>query len=154
MDEFGLRKAVESDLQEIIRLWTQNIKTINTASDIADFFYSSRDYFFVAVSTLTTLASTDEKRIGFVGGAIRRGHGHISGIAVDNECRRREVGEELIKALEHKFRTNAFETVTLEVRRSNRSAIRLYEKQGYKPSYTVKGYYADGEDALVYEKKI
>jgi ribosomal-protein-alanine N-acetyltransferase len=154
MDEFRLRKAVESDLQEIIRLWKQNIKTINTASDIADFFYSSKDYFFVTVSTLTTLASMDEKLIGFVGGAIRRGHGHISGIAVDKEYRRCEVGAGLIKALEQKFRTNAFETVTLEVRKSNRSAMRFYEKQGYKPSYTVKGYYADGEDALVYVKKI
>ena len=153
MDEFRLRKAVESDMQEIIRLWKQNIKTINTASDIADFFYSSKNLFFVAVSTLTTRANTDEKLIGFVGGAIRRGHGHISGIAVDNEYRRRDVGAELIKALEHKFRTDAFETVTLEVRKSNRSAMRFYEKQGYKPTYTVKGYYADGEDALVYEKR-
>lgn len=154
MGKFRLRKAVESDLQEIIRLWKQNIKTINTASDIADFFYSSKDYFFVAVSTLTTLASTDEKLIGFVGGAIRRGHGHISGIAVDKEYRKRKVGEGLIKALEHKFSTDALETVTLEVRKSNRSAMRFYEKQGYNPSYIVKGYYADGEDALVYAKKI
>jgi ribosomal-protein-alanine N-acetyltransferase len=154
MDEFGLRKAVESDLQEIIRLWKQNIKTINTASDIADFFHQSPNYFFVAVSTSATSKSTDEKLIGFVGGAIRGGRGHISGIAVDKEYRNRKVGEKLINALERKFIDGAFETVTLEVRRSNWDAIRFYEKQGYKPSYIVKGYYADGEDALVYAKKI
>ncbi len=151
MDEFGLRKAVESDLQEIIRLWKQNIKTINTASDIADFFHHSTNYFFVAVSTSE---STEEKLMGFVGGAIRGGHGHISGIAVDKEYRNRKVGEKLIKAVERKFIDDAFETVTLEVRKSNRDAMRFYELQGYQPSHIVKGYYADGEDALVYAKKI
>ncbi|MHC1611278.1 MAG: GNAT family N-acetyltransferase [Candidatus Methanospirareceae archaeon] len=154
MAEFRIRKAVESDLQEIIRLWKQNIKTINTPSDIADFFHQSPNYFFVAVCTSGTSKKTDEKLIGFVGGAIRSGHGHISGIAVDKEYRNRRVGEKLIKAVERKFIDDAFETVTLEVRRSNRVAMRFYEKQGYKPSYIVKGYYADGEDAVVYAKRI
>ena len=146
-----LRKAVESDLQEIIRIWKQNIKTINTAADIADFFYSSKNYFFVAVSRLKR---TEERIIGFVGGAIRGGHGHISGIGVDKEYRRQKVGERLLKALEHEFLKDSFKSVTLEVRVSNRGAIRFYEAQGYKPVYTVKSYYADGEDALVQEKKI
>ena len=154
MDEFRLRKAVESDLQEIIRLWKQNIKTINTASDIADFLHQSPNYFFVAVPMSAKSASPAEKLIGFVGGAVRGGHGHISGIAVDKEYRNGKVGEKLINAVERKFIDDAFETVTLEVRKSSRSAMRFYELQGYQPSYIVKGYYADGEDALVYAKKI
>ena len=151
MGEFRLRKAGESDLQEIIRLWKQNIKTVNTAADIADFFYSSEKYFFVAVSTLSI---TEGRIIGFVGGAARNEHGHISGIAVDREYRKSRVGEGMLRALELEFLNDSFDTVTLEVRVSNRGAIKFYEKQGYKPSYTVKGYYADGEDALVYAKKI
>jgi ribosomal-protein-alanine N-acetyltransferase len=151
MAEFRIRKAAESDLLEIIRLWKRNIKTINTASDIAELFYAFENYFFVAVSTL---ASIEGKLIGFVGGAIREGHGHISGIAVDQEYRRSGVGKGLIKAVEHEFFTAALERVTLEVRKSNRDARRFYEKQGYKPLYAVKGYYADGEDAVVYEKRI
>ena len=151
MAEFRIRKAVESDLLEIIRLWKRNIKTINTASDIAELFYSFENYFFVAVSTS---ASIEGKLIGFVGGAIREGHGHISGIAVDKECRRSGVGKGLIKAVEQEFLTDAFERVTLEVRKSNWDARRFYEKQGYKPSYTVRRYYADGEDAVVYAKEI
>jgi len=150
MDEFRIRKAVESDLLEIIRLWKRNIKTINTASDIAELFYSFENYFFVAVS----LASAEHRLIGFVGGAIREEHGHISGIAVDKEYRRSGVGKGLIKALEHEFLTDAFETITLEVRKSNWDAIRFYETQGYKRLYTVRGYYADGEDAFMYVKEI
>ena len=154
MAEFSIRKAVESDLEGIIRLWKENIKTVNTASDIADLFHPFANYYFVAVAPLTTLTGTEEKLIGFVGGAVRVGHGHISGIAVITAYGRRKVGEELIKAVEHEFRTAAFDTVTLEVRPSNTGAMRFYEKQGYKPTYTVKRYYADGEDALVYAKKI
>jgi ribosomal protein S18 acetylase RimI-like enzyme len=155
MAEFSIRKAVESDLEGIIQLWKQNIKTVNTASDIADLFHPFANYYFVAVAPLTmSTTGTEEKLIGFVGGAVRVGHGHISGIAVIMACRRRKVGEGLIKAVEHEFCTAAFDTVTLEVRPSNTGAMRFYEKQGYKPAYTVKRYYADGEDALVYAKKI
>lgn len=152
MGEFRVRKAVESDLQEIIRVWKQNIKTSNTTEDIAEFFHASEDYFFVAVSTA---ASTDDERIiGFIGGAIRGGHGHISGIAVDKGYRRQKIGEELIYALEHQFRTNKFDTVTLEVRKSEKGAKKFYEKLGFKPAYVVKKYYADDEDAFVCVKKI
>ncbi|MDI6811902.1 MAG: GNAT family N-acetyltransferase, partial [archaeon] len=97
------------------------------------------NYYFVAVSPS---ASIEGKLIGFVGGAIREEHGHISGLAVDKEYRRSGVGKGLIKAVEQEFLTDAFERVTLEVRKSNRDARRFYEKLGYKPSYTVRGYYA------------
>jgi ribosomal protein S18 acetylase RimI-like enzyme len=154
MTEFSLRKAVESDLEAIIRLWKQNIKTVNTASDIADLFHPFAQYYFVAVPALGTADEPEKKLIGFVGGAVRAGHGHISGIAVDPEHRRRKVGEALIRVIEHEFCTAAFDTVTLEVRISNRDAIRFYERQGYQLAYTVKRYYADGEDAFVYAKEI
>jgi len=154
MAEFSLRRAVESDLEAIIRLWKQNIKTVNTASDIADLFHPFAQYYFVAVPALTTTDEPEKKLIGFVGGAVRAGHGHISGIAVDPEHRRRKVGEALIKIVEHEFRTATFDTVTLEVRVSNRGAIQFYETQGYQPSCSIKRYYADGEDAFVYAKEI
>ena len=150
MAEFRIRKAVESDLDEIIRLWKRNIRTINTASDIAELFYAFEKYFFVAVP----VANTENRVIGFIGGAVREEHGHISGIAVDKDYRRRGVGKGLIKAVEREFLTNAFDTVTLEVRKSNWDAIRFYEQQGYKRAYFVKGYYADGEDAIVYAKRM
>ena len=40
--------------------------------------------------------------------------------------------------------------VTLEVRRSNERAIRLYERAGFLFAGIRKGYYMDGEDACIY----
>jgi ribosomal-protein-alanine N-acetyltransferase len=144
--EVQIRKATEADLRDIVRVWKRNIKTINTSSDIADLYHSFERYFFVA----TIL----DRVIGFVGGAIRRGHGHISGLAVDKGYRMKGIGKNLLKTLDHEFLASGFDKITLEVRESNWGVIRFYKKQGYKRAYLIKGYYADGEDAIVYEKKI
>ena len=163
MESREIRKAVETDLQDIIRLWKRNIRTINTASDIADLFHPFKKYYLVAVYTDADAGTANngrlegrgrERVIGFVGGAIRKGHGHISGIAVDREYRMNGVGKRLLKMVGAEFLADGFEQITLEVRKSNRNAIRFYKKNGYKKSYDIKGYYADGEDAIVYEKKI
>ncbi|HID20699.1 MAG TPA: GNAT family N-acetyltransferase [Methanophagales archaeon] len=156
-----IRKAVEADLSDIVNVWKRNIKTANTASDIADLFHSFKKYFLVAVYTDTTGTGTNkegfedkDRIIGFVGGAIRSGHGHISGIAVDKEYRMKGVGKRLLKAVDVDFLADGLDRVTLEVRKSDTGAIRFYEKQGYKRLYIAKRYYADGEDAIVHEKKI
>ena len=163
MDELRIRKAVVTDLQDIIRLWKRNIRTINTASDIADLFHPFKKYYLVAVYTDADAGTANngmfegrgrERVIGFVGGAIRSGHGHISGIAMDREYRMNGIGKLLLKMVGAEFLADGFEQITLEVRKSNRNAIRFYKKNGYKKSYDIKGYYADGEDAIVYEKKI
>jgi ribosomal-protein-alanine acetyltransferase len=141
-----IRRAIGVDLGDIVRMWKRNIKTANTASDIADIFHSFERYFFVATSR--------DKVIGFVGGAIRREHGHISGIAVDKGYRRKGIGTRLLRTAHHEFLAKGFDKVTLEVRENNSSAIQFYKKEGYRWSYVIKGYYADGEDAFVYEKQI
>jgi ribosomal-protein-alanine N-acetyltransferase len=151
MVAFTLRKARDADLPEIIRLWKGNIKTANTSEDIAELFHSSRYFFFVAGSRT---AEGAEKLMGFVGGSIRGSHGHISGIAVDRDYQRSGVGNALIRMLERELRAKSFDLVTLEVRKSNRSAIHFYEMLDYQPSYLIHAYYADGEDAYVFAKKI
>ena len=53
--------------------------------------------------------------------------------------------EEIIKDAKIK----KIRTITLEVRKSNSNAIKLYEKYGFVLSHIKEGYYQDnGEDAL------
>jgi ribosomal-protein-alanine N-acetyltransferase len=71
---------------------------------------------------------------------------------VAREYQRRGVAQCVIGELEKAGRERGCGYAYLEVRVSNRPAIELYKKLGYQSAYTRKGYYLDGEDALVMEK--
>ena len=74
---------------------------------------------------------------------------HIMNIAVDAERQGQGVASALLGELYERVgdRTARY---TLEVRRSNRLAIGLYERQGFRAAGLRRRYYQDnGEDALV-----
>jgi ribosomal-protein-alanine N-acetyltransferase len=76
-------------------------------------------------------------------------------IAVLKEYRRRGIGSKL---LEETIRASRefydAEAIYLEVRVSNKPAISLYEKFGFKKARIIRGYYMDGEDAYVMVKRL
>jgi ribosomal-protein-alanine N-acetyltransferase len=73
---------------------------------------------------------------------------HLMNVAVDPLIQRRGIGTALMEALIE--RAGADEPVTLEVRPSNTTAIRLYDRFGFRPAGTRPRYYQDtGEDALI-----
>ena len=73
---------------------------------------------------------------------------HLMNVAVAPEQRRRGLASAMIAAALD--RIGADEPVTLEVRPTNRSAIRLYDGLGFRSYGLRKGYYPDnGEDALI-----
>ena len=80
---------------------------------------------------------------------------HINNVAVRPESRGTGVGRRLVEfALEHGARRGAA-VALLEVRRSNLTARRLYERLGFRQLGVRTGYYADPvDDALVLTKDI
>jgi ribosomal-protein-alanine N-acetyltransferase len=76
---------------------------------------------------------------------------HITNLAVRRTHRRFGIGTALLsKAIIIGFKNPKITSVSLEVRVSNHSAIRLYEKIGFLPSGIRKKYYIDNnEDALI-----
>ncbi|MBR6444764.1 MAG: tRNA (adenosine(37)-N6)-threonylcarbamoyltransferase complex dimerization subunit type 1 TsaB [Firmicutes bacterium] len=96
------------------------------------------------------VAEIDGKMAGFAGLWRVAGEGHINNVAVAPEYRGRGIGAEIIKKLTDDARKMGIKEFTLEVRVSNRTAIGLYEKFGFKKEGIRKGYYQDnGEDALI-----
>jgi len=81
--------------------------------------------------------------------------GHLVSIAVRREYRGRGIGSKLleatIKAVKDVYKAEA---LYLEVRVSNYTAIRLYEKFGFRKARIIRGYYRDGEDAYVMVKRL
>lgn len=75
---------------------------------------------------------------------------HVLNIAVDPAYRRRGLGELMLRAAVREARRGGMAEVTLEVRRSNRPAIAMYQAHGFQVAGVREGYYPDtGEDALV-----
>ncbi len=75
---------------------------------------------------------------------------HITNIAVSPEFRRQKIGESLLRQIIDDCYKNKAKYITLEVRVSNKAAIGLYEKYGFKSLGVRKGYYQNNnEDALI-----
>lgn len=74
---------------------------------------------------------------------------HLANIAVKSTEQHQGVAQRMLDRLlaEGVARRSAY--VTLEVRWSNERAIRLYRKNGFREVAMRKGYYRNGEDALV-----
>lgn len=73
----------------------------------------------------------------------------IHNIAVHPDFRRQGIGRQLLDQAIASARTRASLRVTLEVRKSNLSAQKLYESHGFVVTGLRKGYYSDdGEDAI------
>ncbi len=73
---------------------------------------------------------------------------HVMNVAVDPDHRRRGLGRALLEHLLAEVGEDA--SLTLEVRRTNHAAMRLYERLGFKTAGVRRRYYQDnGEDALV-----
>lgn len=76
--------------------------------------------------------------------------GHITNIAVKPDWRGRNAGTYLTGQMMQFAAAEGIESMTLEVRPSNETAIHVYEKLGFRREGLRKNYYEDnGEDALI-----
>ena len=74
----------------------------------------------------------------------------ILNIAIDIPFQHKGYGEQLLSYFLDQFNTDI--SIHLEVRKSNFPAINLYLKFGFHEAGTRKGYYSDGEDAIIMQR--
>jgi ribosomal-protein-alanine N-acetyltransferase len=75
---------------------------------------------------------------------------HVMNVAVEPKFQRRGIASRLLERLFELTGEDDGRGYTLEVRVSNKSAIRLYEKLGFERHGIRRGYYTDNrEDALI-----
>jgi ribosomal-protein-alanine N-acetyltransferase len=75
-------------------------------------------------------------------------------IAVDPAWRGQGMGRALLAACETELAASGLRDLHLEVRVSNAAARALYADAGWRESGLRGGYYRDGEDAVLYAKRI
>jgi ribosomal-protein-alanine N-acetyltransferase len=93
---------------------------------------------------------TGLSNFGF-GGLVKKGH--IVSVAVLPQYQRKGIGNALITKAMDGMRLYNAKQCFLEVRITNAEAISLYKKLGLEVIRTIRGYYADGEDAYVMSEK-
>ena len=89
--------------------------------------------------------------LGYMFGWIIQGDYHINNIAVKVSARRKGLAEKMIDNIIFSPR---IKNVYLEVSRLNESAIRLYEKIGFRENGVRKKYYSNGADAILYKMEL
>lgn len=108
--------------------------------DLAAQIENEQSHFIVAVDEDGTVA-------GYAGVQIICGEGYITNVAVLPSYRRKGIA----KALMRRVMENEMDFLTLEVRKSNAPAIKLYESLGFSKVGERKNFYSDPiEDALLY----
>ena len=101
-----------------------------------------------------SVAVLDGRLAGYLCAWEIAGEIEIHNVVAAPEMRRRGVAAALMKGLLVEARRNGVERVFLEVRQSNRAAIELYARFGFSETGKRRGYYADGEDALLMEHSL
>ena len=94
--------------------------------------------------------AADPSVVGFAGFWLVAGEAQIMRVAVRKSCRNRGLGYLLTENLVEEAWKLGAEAIQLEVREGNGSAIRVYEKCGFRSAGIRPNYYADnGENAVI-----
>lgn len=96
----------------------------------------------------------DDRAVAYGGMWFILDEAHITNIAVHPEYRRKGLGSKLLAAMIRTAEEKGIGQLTLEVRRSNETAIHMYRSFGFEVAGERKGFYYDnGEDALIMWKR-
>jgi [ribosomal protein S18]-alanine N-acetyltransferase len=148
MDDEGLRigEYEEGDLVEILAIerdsyltpWSQNL------------FHSEMTNSLSRMLVGRTVDVQVEEIAGYIVFWRVADEFHVHNIAVRRDMRRRRIASRLLSHAIRICRPEGVRWVTLEVRRSNRAAQKLYENFGLTVTGVRRGYYSDTrEDALI-----
>lgn len=137
-----IREYLTNDFDEINRIGSLIKDDFNNIYDIANFV--NYDYGKIFVYTV------ESKIVGFIQIEIHFEDIDIINIAVDKGYQNKGIATSLITHIANNI---PGDFIKLEVKASNISAIKTYEKNGFKEIHRRKKYYGE-EDAIIMERKL
>lgn len=142
MAEYMIRSISKRDTKQLAELdkvcfavpWSEQAFIDETENELANYI----------------IAEDNGAVIGYVGYWKVVDEGHITNIAVSPDCRRKGIASEMLSRIIKSAYDDNLYLLTLEVRKSNIAAQKLYEKFGFEPLGERKNYYhLPTEDAVI-----
>ena len=136
------RPMLEVDLDQVVEIekasmpspWSRELFEAELKRDMARYF----------------VAEKDGKVAGYMGYWEAPQEAHIINLAIGPSYRNRGIGQQMMEYCMEFAKKKGANLATLEVRESNESARRMYEKCGFRFVAIRKKYYSDNqEDAVV-----
>jgi ribosomal-protein-alanine acetyltransferase len=142
-----IRPARLQDLEALVAIE-------NRSFDVDRFSRRSFRYLLTKANAETLVHEEQERVLAYVMLLFNTGTSlaRLYSLAVDPALQGKGIGNALIAAAEESAVAHDCIYLRLEVRRDNATAIRLYEKLGYKGIGSLPDYYEDHMEALRYEK--
>lgn len=136
---YVIRRLELSDVESLTRL---DEEIFEQPWEEASFYFSLENEFTYGIGI-----EKDGELVGYMIFSCILGDANLDNIAIKKEHRKLGLASVLIEKLIKISEENEWNQIMLEVRNSNREAISLYEKFGFRYISTRKNYYGDGIDA-------
>ena len=135
------RKMTVKDVFDVAEI---EFNSFNLPWTLEDFWYET-----VRKDSESVVGEIEGKIVAYACVWISFGEADVANIAVEKNYRGKGIGTKLFAEIIRRIKLRGVNGITLEVRVSNTAAIKLYEKFGLRGVGVRKGYYEDGEDALI-----
>jgi ribosomal-protein-alanine N-acetyltransferase len=133
------------DLSDIPYVYNEELKifgkSLGEKTLYNEVLYNDLSRYFVVL--------VDDKRAGYVGSWLTIPNAEILNLFVSEKYRGLKLGTKLMDQVIKVCKEEKIEAITLEVRKSNVYAIKMYEDLGFNINHVRKNYYADKEDAYL-----
>lgn len=139
--ELKINKMQTEDLEKVIEIENSSFSCPWSKKSFIDALKSDYSYMITAKSC--------GRILGYAGMYSVQGEGYVYNIAVDKCYRKCGVGTLLLNDLIRYSRESKLSFLSLEVRESNTSAIRLYSKLGFVNQGVRKNFYEKPTESAV-----
>ena len=138
-------KVRKMDLSDIPYVYNEELKifgkSLGEKTLYNEVMYNDLSKYFMVL--------VDGKRAGYVGSWLTVPNAEILNLFVSETYRGLKLGTLLMNEVIEVCNKEKIEVITLEVRKSNVYAKKMYEDLGFSVSHIRKNYYADKEDAYL-----
>ena len=148
MNTVSTRPAVDEDFDQIVKVEQQSYPEPWTLKHFKD--EMEKGYSRVLVLTDD---ETDSLILGYIVYWVQAEGASLLNVTVTPSWRNLGFAKRLMYVMINEIVRDEIPKIVLEVRSTNTSAIKLYERIGFQKTHERKNFYSNGETALVMELK-